>query len=205
MHYDIQNINSQRIKYQDPKDIKFLDLSEYLELAEKNIKYYGVQNNKYDLISKMLKSEDAISKVAHDIMMADWRWSPDRPGKHRNKSSYRMYCAQLSIKSYFTSAYKLKNKKNKSLDFAMKDNFRLYDTVASGELEPLENLIIQEENELNEIMIDKSKLTDSQKLCIKYRVEGKTFKEIGKIQNKTRQNAHQMYNRIVERLKKNAD
>lgn len=205
MHYDIQNINSQRIKYQNSKDVKFLDLSEYLELAEKNIKYYGARNNKYDLTSKMLKSEDAISKVAHDIMMADWRWSPNRPGKHRNRDSYRMYCAQLSIKSYFTSSYKLKNKKNKSLDFAIKENFKLYDIVSSGELEPIDNLILKEENQLAEDTINKSDLTDNQKSCIRYRLEGKTFRSIAAAQNTTRQNAHQMYHRAIERLRRDED
>jgi len=87
MHnYAISQVTNQRIEYPDHTTQDFLDLNEYLSLAKYCIRKFVMHN---ELRYNMLNSEDAISHVAHAMMMGDWRYieEPDK-GRARLFNSF---------------------------------------------------------------------------------------------------------------------
>lgn len=211
---DIVAIGNQKLAYKDHKDIKFESLEFYTNLAQRAIsKFSSTTGN--TTVKSMLKSDDAIASVANAIMMADWRWDENRTGKtgeKKTKYSYRNQCAIWAIKSHIT---RKKHKKHKMfIDHCIpnrSDNeMSLLDIVAKDETDPSE-IIAKNENQLinqryvAEILSDTNTIiSDKQKQYIKlYYLENKTFAQIGKQYNITREAVRQGIKKAFVKLREN--
>src|SRR5574343_213419 len=99
-NYFIKDITSQKIGYADPKDPeiskRFLSMSEYINIAKKILKHFGPKLNlSRKQINMMLNSDDYLSELAHQLMLADWRFEE---GKGKEIYSYRNQCGIWAIK-----------------------------------------------------------------------------------------------------------
>jgi hypothetical protein len=83
----INRIQNKRMIYPEKSETYFLKLEDYILFAKKSISRFMPVLSK-----KLLRDDDFIADVAHDIMIADWKWNGlgDRIG-------YRSKCAKWSI------------------------------------------------------------------------------------------------------------
>ena len=200
---DIVNVGDQKTTYPDSATIQFESLEFYLKLARKTIAKFG-QSMGNGISKEMLSSEDAVANVANAIMMADWRWDPDRygaTGQQKTKYSYRNQCAIWAVKSYVSRKYK-KNKSKKQenlsidsyLDSSSESSFK--NLLPSKCLDPLSILIENESSStvrdyVNDI-INSDILTERQRLYLKYYfIEDMTLEDIGKKFSITREAVRQ--------------
>lgn len=207
---DIVSVGNQKLAYKDHSNIEFESLSFYINLAQKAISKFGntLSNN---LAKEMLKSEDAISSVANCIMMADWRWDSDRKGdtgQQKTRYSYRNQCAIWAIKSYLSRKKNKKSKRGIETQISMNEDMSLLDIICVDNHSPVENLISKENYSLVKNYIDKildpSNNVLSEKQCqyIKmYFFENKTFAEIGKEFNITREAVRQGIKKAIAKIK----
>jgi RNA polymerase sigma factor (sigma-70 family) len=211
MLVNIVGIGDQKIKYKNPKEIKFDDLSVYLNLAKKSISKFA--NRYYNGLSvKMLKDEDAIADVANAIIMADWRYDENHEGKEgqkKTKYSYRNQCAIWAIQTYVTKSHgrkpkALKNKKAFSLDYTAKDDDTSFiSCVIDQKHRDPASIIVEKENKENlcnliQELLSVSSISEKQKEFIKlYYFEGNTFEQIGKKFNLTREAIRQSINKAL--------
>ena len=86
---------------------------------------------KYGLAEEMLNNEDAISNVAHDIMVADWQFNGNG-----NRFGFRKDRAKYAIKSYLSR----RSKNNQ------KQIFRLDNIIGGG----------SSDSTFTELLVDKS-------------------------------------------------
>jgi RNA polymerase sigma factor (sigma-70 family) len=200
---DIINIGNQKTNYPNCEDIQFESLDFYVKLARKTIAKFG--NSMFSGIAKeMLSSEDTVANVANAIMMADWRWDPNRSGQTGEKKtrySYRNQCAIWAIKSYISRKYKkLKNGKLDifSIDATIeKDGSTSFKhLLESEEADPL-SILLEKEKEVTitkciEEIMKSSVLTEKQKAYLKYYyLEDMTLEAIGKKYGVTREAVRQ--------------
>jgi RNA polymerase sigma factor (sigma-70 family) len=208
---DIVSIGNQKLTYKDHQDIKFESLSFYLNLAQKAISKFAASNANPS-VKAMLKSDDAISSIANSVMMADWRWDEDRKGKTGEKKtrySYRNQCAIWAIKSYITRKNHKKHKMfiDHNIGSKNSDNdMSLLDIFAKDNNDPI-NIIMQNESislcksKLNQILSDNI-ISERQKEYIKlYYFENKTFAEIGKMFNITREAVRQGIKKAFNKIR----
>ena len=99
----IRKVGKKRIK-PDTTDIKFEDLKYYINLAKIMIKSHAGKRRR-GMIKEMLSNEDAVSMIAHEIMMADWQFN----GKG-DLNGFRKSRIQYAIKTYLSSKAKDFNK-----------------------------------------------------------------------------------------------
>lgn len=196
---DIVSVGNQKLAYKDHQNIKFESLSFYNNLAQRAISKFAATNSNPS-VKAMLKSEDAVASVSNAIMMADWRWDDNRPGKtgeKKTKYSYRNQCAIWAIKSYITRS---NHKKHKIFTDHIKSNtdtdMSLLDIVAKDNHDPINIILTEEKNLINKKHIDQilsnSYISDRQKQYIElYYFENKTFAEIGQMFNITREAVRQ--------------
>lgn len=100
----IKSIKKQKAYPTKPAD-SYLPLAEYIKSAKKIIAYFCPRINP-NLTSRLLKNEDAISSVAHGMMMGDWRWDIDYGKKHgvqRTQRAYRVQCGIWALQGYIKS------------------------------------------------------------------------------------------------------
>ena len=109
----INSIHKRRTQYPEASNASFLTLPDYLAIARACIGKYVTHA---DLRNKMLKNEDAISFVAHELMMADWKY--DGCG---TRKGWRSKCAKWSICRFLAKSKNSKNRKLASLDNAFED------------------------------------------------------------------------------------
>jgi RNA polymerase sigma factor (sigma-70 family) len=209
---DIVSVGNHKLNYQDHNNVEFEPLSFYITLAQKTISKFG-KNFSANISKEMLKSEDAIANVANCIMMADWRWDKDRKGEtgqQKTKYSYRNQCAIWAIKSYVS---RKKNKKSKSGietcgSFEGGTEYCLLDILCLEKQNPVEASIAKEESEklkkyLSIILSPENKiLTERQCEYLKlYYIENKTFADIGKQFNITREAVRQGIKKSIEKIR----
>ncbi len=198
---DIVSVGNQKLSYKNHNDIKFEPLSFYINLAQRAISKFAVTNSN-PFVKTMLKSDDAIATIANAIMMADWRWDDNRPGKTGEKKtrySYRNQCAIWAIKSYITRKNHKKQKLfvDHSINIRSNDNdMSLLDILATDNNDPINIMILSEADSINKEHIQKilstSNISNRQKTYIQlYYFENKTFAEIGKMFNITREAVRQ--------------
>lgn len=89
-------------------------LDEYILIAKKMIASMA-PSLRYGLAEEMLNSDDAISNVAHDIMVADWQFNGNG-----NRFGFRKERAKYSIKSYLSRRGKHNKKQVFRLDNIIK-------------------------------------------------------------------------------------
>jgi RNA polymerase sigma factor (sigma-70 family) len=193
-------------------DFDYPSLSFYIDLAKKTINKFG--SKMYIGLSKeMLNNEDAVSDVAHAIMIADWRYDDDRAGKITGKKktrySYRNQCALWAIQTYATKARKKKNHYF-SLDNYIDgdDENSSFDSILadSKQIPAIECILEQEKHELTasllENIFNSNILTDKQVQQIRmYYIDGMTLQEIGDKFNITREAVRQTVKNGLDKLK----
>lgn len=194
MFYNVPKISTKQIKYPDSAEL--LSLSKYDELAEQHIKYLCGKLKNAQLSNLLTNSEDLRSQLVYDMASADWRFDPK---KGCSKNHYRNYCANLSIKSFIRKNLKENKMGIKSLDFEYESECNLHSIIPSGEHTPLDNLLKEEEIDEMYDTIDKT-LNDNQAKYLKLRIQDHTFEEIGNIMGTSKQNAHQIYNKAIQKL-----
>jgi RNA polymerase sigma factor (sigma-70 family) len=179
-------------------------LSTYISLAKKTIAKFAAKFYN-GLSTEMLKSEEAVSDVATAIMYADWRFDPNRPGKSGQQKtlySYRNQCAIWAIQTYVTNKYK--KRKHYSIDNTTPDDMSHAENIPDHRQDnPLENLIVQEENSILSDSIEKllnsSLLSYKQQQQIRmYYFEDKTLSEIGKVFGVSREAVRQNIKRGLD-------
>ena len=211
---DIVSIGNQKLAYKDHKDIQFESLDFYTNLAQKAISKFASSTSNPS-VKTMLKSDDAISSVASAIMMADWRWDENRPGKTGEKKtqySYRNQCAIWAIKSYIT---RKKHKKHKMfvdhyVAHKSNDNMSLLDIVAKDDGDPCSIIMSEETDIVNKQYISQILSEDNNIISVKqkkyielYYFEHKTFAEIGKMFNITREAVRQGIKKAFIKIREN--
>lgn len=208
---DIVSVGNQKLSYKNHNDIKFESLSFYTNLAQKAISKFAATNSNPS-VKAMLKSDDAISSIANAIMMADWRWDDNRPGKtgeKKTKYSYRNQCAIWAIKSYITRKNHKKHKifVDHSINTKSSDNdMSLLDIFATDVSDPI-NIIITNETQASnkqyiQSILNSGHISDKQKQYIQlYYFENKTFAEIGKMFNITREAVRQGIKKAFIKIK----
>lgn len=204
MNLRLESVGKYKIDYKDHQDVSFESLSEYITLAKKII----AKNAKW-----LLKDEDAISSVAHCIMMADWRYDEhnnqgtDRPQK--TLYSYRNQCGIWGIKTYLTKKSK-KSFSACSLDYQNQINGNnVHNIIQDRKAKtPLEELEKEETEENTKTFIDDilccDKISKKQKEFIKlYYLENYTYERIAKLHNLRRESVRQSIIRALKVLKEN--
>jgi RNA polymerase sigma factor (sigma-70 family) len=200
----LESVGKYKIDYKDHEDISFESLSDYITLAKKII----AKNAKW-----LLKDEDAISSVAHCIMMADWRYDENNNlGKDRpNKTlySYRNQCGIWGIKTYLTK----KSKKvfpTCSLDYQNQISGNNVHNIIQDKKSrtPLEELENEECSENTRTFIDKilnsDEISKKQQEFIKlYYLENYTYERIAKLHGLRRESVRQSIIRALKVLKEN--
>lgn len=209
---DIVSVGNQKLDYKDHKDIEFEPLSFYINLAQKTIAKFS-KNFSTNIMREMLKSEDAIANVANAIMMADWRWDQDRKGltgQQKTRYSYRNQCAIWAIKSYVSRKKNKKSKQGVNIHYTNDDNKEssLLDILCVDDQSPIDKIIYNEElseikNHISMLIDPKNKiLSDRQSDYIRmYFFENKTFADIGKEFNITREAVRQGIKKSIEKIR----
>lgn len=200
MIVQIEGIGTPKIQYKDPNTIEFDSLSSYILLAKKSISKFA--NNFYNgLATNMLKDEDAISSVAHAIMMADWRYDENytnKDGEKKTKYSYRNQCALWAIQTHVTKSSKKRPKKKVySIDYCDDADSMSYLSKIDSKAKNPETIMIEKEQKeaihsLVSTLLDLDCFSAKQKDYIKlYFFDNCTFEEIGKRYGLTREAVRQ--------------
>lgn len=193
-------------------NFEYPNLSFYLDLAKKTINKFGSKMY-MGLTKEMLNNEDAVSDVAHALMVADWKYDDARTGKITGKKktrySYRNQCALWAIQTYATKARKKKNhyfsldnyidgnEDNASFDSVLADDSQVpaIDQLLNKEKEQLSNDL------LNNIF-NSNLLTDKQAQQLRmYYIDGLTLQEIGDRFNITREAVRQTVKNALNKLR----
>jgi RNA polymerase sigma factor (sigma-70 family) len=201
---DIVAIKDKRVEYStDNKD--FLTLDDYILQTKKLVKRYAGS-----LSGLIIQSEDAISNIATDIMMADWRWENGRKGEGDivcTRESYRVQCAKYAILDYTKRLSK--KKRFVSLDSAISDegNSSNPNEIHSKEINPA--LEIEEKEETSNLkkkintLLSSGLLTEIEELSVRmYYYENKTYQQIGDFVGLTRERIRQIINSSLDKLRK---
>lgn len=201
---DIVAIKNKRVEYStENKD--FLTLDDYILQTKKLVKKYAGS-----LSGLIMQSEDAISNIATDIMMADWRWEDGRKGEGDmvcTRESYRVQCAKYAILDYT-------KRLSKKRYFVSLDSMSFEDGPAfnpqeihSNEQNPALEISDKEEtsnlqNKINKVL-SSGLLTNIEELAVRmYYYENKTYQEIGDFVGLTRERIRQIINSSLDKLRK---
>lgn len=200
---DLVNIKNKRLEYPDAINQEFLTLEEYHTLTLKLVKVFASGT----LRRRILQSEDAISNIAHEIMMADWRWNEEHlgteSGKCFSRSSYRIECAKYAI--YGFAKRESKNKYQYFADFSEEYEESIPNTSTNT---PLDLVCHVEETNQNFKMVDSylksDLLSDKEEACLRlYYYNNKTYKEIGQTLGVCRERIRQIVDGALTKLRNN--
>jgi RNA polymerase sigma factor (sigma-70 family) len=196
----ITKIGKQRKEYPDHKTIKFLTLGDYLKIAQRIIGHFA-NTIQPGLANKMLRSEDAISYVAHDLMLGHWDWTPDGGRTFRSHLNQR---GIWSIKDYVSRARNKTNRKLRSLNESVGNPIhkttQLGDTIADHKAkEPHAAIIDADTKEELKKRLEESGLTGPQRTYLLLFVDGMSYSDIAKELGVSRQNVQQMVQAAVRK------
>lgn len=188
----LRKFSKLRMNYPPKKDNYFLTLKEYTLLAKKCIcKFVPV------LASQLLKNDDFITDITHDIMMADWRWN----GKG-SRIGYRSKCAKWSILK------KIKRKKKHIYTISLDDEITVYGHKTSKNgirtkriKDLLEDTKIKYE-EVTEDLLKPFSLTSTQKEYLLRNINGENPLDIAKDKGVTPQYVSLILKHTKERMRK---
>lgn len=214
MFIQVEGIGNPKLQYKDSSSIEFDSLSNYILLAKKSISKFA--NNFYSgLAVKMLKDEDAISNVAHAIMMADWRYDEthtNKDGEKKTKYSYRNQCALWAIQTHITKSYRKKTKKSfYSLDYTDNEDSVSYGANLDSKIKDPQKILMDEEKSsditsLINSLLDIDCLSDKQKQYIKlYYFENHTYEQIGNKYGLTREAVRQSMNKALKLIRESIE
>lgn len=169
--------------YPEHNDQSFMTLTEYLEAAERAIRYW-MPKIRPSLTNKLSQDEDTISLVAYAMMIADWKW---RDGAGRAKRSYRNDYASFALRTLVKRQSKIPSYEYLE-DELFKNNdktCRLKDSIVDHKAEePLSILIgSTKQNRLKKIRqaMEDQTLTQKERVYMReYYHNDKTYLQIGK-------------------------
>lgn len=171
-----------------------LELKEYLKISKRIIRKYG-KNFK----SVMLKNEDAISHVAHFLMMADSKYSSEPKNGHKQEGSpiaFRGYYGRLGVVDWINR--ETKKKKMVNIDSCYDYNF---DSSFLSNIQSSENTL--DNVKLNEILNFIETFDNRTKHCFKmYYYEDKTLEYIGEIYNLSKERIRQVIEQGLNKIRR---
>lgn len=202
---DLVSIKDKRLEYPQASTQQFLTLEEYRTLTIRLVKKFTGGS----IRNKILKSEDAISNISHEIMMADWRWDETHLGTESGKAfartSYRLECAKYAIYGFIKRSSKPRN--TYFTDLQHEDSFE--ETIPNiRDIGPLEAMCEVEEakniKELASSYLKSSLLSDKEEACLRlYYYNNKTYKEIGETLGVCRERVRQIVDGALTKLRNN--
>jgi RNA polymerase sigma factor (sigma-70 family) len=195
---DIVQILPKRInllpKNYDNKDFK--SVNEYIKLAKRSIIKFAPRYVNSTLVYKMLNSDDVVSNIATDIMIAQWKFN----GKG-SQEGYLRLCAIYSVQDYFRR-YKY-NEKNDHL--SLNDDtesilFKKPKGVLLNRYCP-EKILIEKEERESLINLIKIVLTEIEAECIiLYYFDYYNGAEIGRLKHVSREYIRQVLKSAKHKL-----
>ena len=212
MTVDIVGIGDHRLEFKDVPADRFESSPEkYTKIAKKLI---ASEASKYSesLTREMLSSDDIISNIATQIMMADWRWDSGYRSdndKTRSQKSYRHQCGIWAIYGYIERRKKVHPNLSLSYiyDSSDGDEHTLQDYVADDkQKEPATQLIeLEDSNQAKRDvarLIKKAKLSVNEELVLRlYYMKDESQVDIAEQLGITRQRVHQLLQGATKKLK----
>ncbi len=166
----------------------------YLSLAERGIRKCA-NSIRVGLCKQMLRDEDAIAFVAHELTLADWRYDPQYGRSKEEWQNDILFCA---IKKYAVNGGRVHR------NFVdIEEEFAAYidvDITRERPVNPEDQLAVYDVDLA--IAIEKAHLTPSQRECIHLHLfEDLTFREIGTLLNCSHNNAFINYKNGISKLR----
>ena len=105
MNYTFINVPTPKKSLPKHDDVEFESLSSYLEQANRLISHY-CKNKNPRAYSVLSNNEDAVSLVAHALMMADWTYDVSNKSKNgsASKNTYRYLRATWAMKTVMSKS-----------------------------------------------------------------------------------------------------
>lgn len=199
----VGTVGTKRINYPNPDSQNFINLEQYLKLAKSVICRFSHRR----ISNEMLKSEDAISFVAENMIMGDWRYEQERGCSQDN---YRIKCAIWAIRDYISRSKTRNNYRHISLDQKhaqqhYKSKCLIDMLVDEKQTNPLDNVIYKEhQTQLKQKvkqLLNNYGLSKCQKTCIKMRyLDEMRVQDIAKKLNVSRQAVQQNIKKGIDKL-----
>lgn len=195
---DIVKARPQKNAYPDTYDNNtFGNINYYLLLAKKSISRFAPRFLTADIVKKMLASDDVVSNIATDIMLAEWRYDSNIG----NKEGFRIQCALFSVLKFIR---RIKNDKNgKNVNFNIDTETALlhqHNSVLLNGVTP-EHLTIQKEEHAQLMSIIKRTLSDMEADCvILYYINNLSRADIARLKNRSRERIRQVLNNAMIKL-----
>lgn len=143
---ELIGIGTAHTNYPDKNNQEFLGLNDYITGARRIIKKcISLKKLKHWNLNNLIYDEDFVSHVAHGMMMADWRFDPN---KGMTRENFRFNYALYTIKSVLNQDKKSWKRRRrdglKSLDLSVRDFNNLYSQIKDTKTpNPLDNLLAQ--------------------------------------------------------------
>ena len=203
MKIDILKIGERSLDAPEKKQIPFESLDEYLLAAKKMISTHA-PHIRSGLAEEMLSNDDAISNIAHALMMADWRFD-GRGNRHGYKKKMGVY----AIKNYATRSGRNMKRRQLSLDTSLNPVIKSETFAANLKDEgpgPVEIIGQEEEaallNKKMEEILSSDLISDQQADYLRqYYFEGKTLEEIATPRGVSKQSVSDMMKKARNILK----
>jgi RNA polymerase sigma factor (sigma-70 family) len=198
---DIVKICPQKQCYSPTYDNNnFGSTNDYLLLAKRSISKFAPRFLMSDIVRRMLASDDVVSNIATDIMLAEWRCD-DSIG---NRECFRIQCAIFSILKYIRRIKSDKNGKNVSFNMDTETVLiNEHNSVLLNENSP-EYITIKKEEKNQLYSILANNLSDIESECIiLYYINNLNCAEIGRMKHKTREGVRQIIKRAMKKLTNN--
>ncbi len=215
MTVDIIGIGNPKTSFKPVNNDRFESSpAKYEKIARKLICYYASRYAE-SLAQEMLASDDIVSNIATQLMMADWRWDSGYRSPEdtvRSQKSYRTQCGLWAIHGYIARRKKAVHPLSLSYQYSDEDSgYSLNDCIADDrQREPAEYLIENEEasgarEKIRELMA-KAKLSTKEEIALRlYYMEEMTQVGVAGELGVTRERARQLINNATAKIKKVTD
>lgn len=207
MNIDILGIGDKTKPLPNKDEKSFCSLNEYETIARKTIAAYAPAI-RMGLAEEMLKNDDAVSNIAHSVMMADWHF--DGRG---NIHGFRKQRIQWAIKSYVGRSNRASQRGMLSLDRNVDRTMECSETFSSriADKSPGPEEIVSE-GEFSEKaasrleqLLDGGTISDQASEYIKmYYLQGQSMADIASKRGVSRQSVHDLITRAIDTLRRTA-
>lgn len=207
MMIDVVGIGDKVVTLPDKDSVNFEALDDYYLIAKKIISTHAPKI-RTGLADEMLNNDDAISNIAHAIMMADWKF--DGRG---NRLGYRKRMGEYAIKNYAARSGRVFRRQVFSLDnfinkMVESESFAQSLPDLSGG--PGDNIERQEEldvlRERLEELLSCDLISDQQASYLRmYYLEGKSLSEIGKTRGVSKQGVSELIRKTCNILRQHIE
>jgi RNA polymerase sigma factor (sigma-70 family) len=204
MTVDIMAIGDQIIEYPNVATQTFVSTDEYVKIAQRLVRKIAPVYRP-GLAEQILRSEDAISNIATQIMMADWRWNGNG-----TLYGYRKECVKWAIKGFIERDVARSKRRVLSLNNTTRssdDDTQEYMSMIPGKDPNPADVVEQNESDSMKVgLIDQilgsGILTNTQEKCIRlHYLQGKSMSDIGRELGVSRQAVQDNVQRGISKLK----